>query len=765
MTEKTIKRTALLRRPAVWVLLAAELLVLGLALAAALRPAADYTFTADQWESIAQTSEIGYDEDGRIGVTEMTDGEDILQTPAMSLPKGHYNVTVDYRYVPGRIESGREHHACVYFKANEPFVVTGEKETLNIDKNLDTVELNVRSASDTVQLVACNDGGIFTLGAVRVQQNRIYAWACVLGWLLCFGALDALGLLLAKTAGDAPAQKEKLACWVSLAAIVLLAAAPMLTNGGGLWGDDCVFHLSRIEGIAQALREGQFPVRVYSIAKNGYGYGSPLFYGEILLYFPAVLRLLGGSVQGAYHAYALLVLVLTAAVSFYALRQIFKSRKIALLGTALYMLAPYHLHNIYYRMAVGEYSAQAFLLLVPAALCLLYGEDAPDKNGARKAWAELVLAFGMLLQTHMLSLELTTLACAVFCLCRWRRTFTKRVLGTWAAAAGTVVLLNAWFLLPFVSQMLGGGYKVMQAPSQADAYDIQRGGLQLADFLAVGNKSLGLGLEFLVCAAAFLWCLYTAGDKLAPQLKRVGIWSLWIGAAACFASTSLFPWGQLKKLPVLGNLLLKTQFAWRFLALATPALLLAGGCALVCLRREKLGAVLAGALAVLSLTGTLQFYRSYLPGMNTDYVGSGGQVEYAYTFTNVGWLCDGMYLPDTLIEGMDGFENLEAVTTVEVQDLTQQNGVTALTCTETTGQDQHAELPLVYYPGYTVAEGPGQVFKTVNGLVGVTVPANYSGTIRVAYREPKRWLAADLISLATAIALAVLAVRRKKRGK
>ena len=90
------KLRLLLRKPAVIALLIAELLVIGFALAAALRPAAAYTFTADQWENIAQESEIGYDEDGRIGVTEMTDGEDILQTPPMTLPKGHW-ITAMYQ--------------------------------------------------------------------------------------------------------------------------------------------------------------------------------------------------------------------------------------------------------------------------------------------------------------------------------------------------------------------------------------------------------------------------------------------------------------------------------------------------------------------------------------------------------------------------------------------------------------------------------------------------------------------------------------------
>lgn len=104
------------------------------------------------------------------------------------------------------------------------------------------------------------------------------------------------------------------------------------------------------------------------------------------------------------------------------------------------------------------------------------------------------------------------------------------------------------------------------------------------------------------------------------------------------------------------------------------------------------------------------------------------------------------------------------VTTVEVTSIEQADGITTLTCAETTGQDQHAELPLLYYPGYTVIEGPGTAFKTANGLVGVTVPANYTGTIRVTYREPKRWLLADVVSLVTLAALAVLLLLRRRKA-
>lgn len=145
------KLRLLLRKPAVIALLIAELLVIGFALAAALRPAAVYTFTADQWENIAQESEIGYDEDGRIGVTEMTDGEDILQTPAMTLPKGHYKVTLDYRYVPSVWEGG-ERRSCVYFASYDAGTVTGEKPCVNVKKQQDTLTLNVSDYTGTIRV-------------------------------------------------------------------------------------------------------------------------------------------------------------------------------------------------------------------------------------------------------------------------------------------------------------------------------------------------------------------------------------------------------------------------------------------------------------------------------------------------------------------------------------------------------------------------------------------------------------------------------------
>ena len=262
----------------------------------------------------------------------------------------------------------------MYFASYDAGTVTGEKPCVNVKKQQDTLTLNVSDYSETVRLVAHNDGGIFTLGPVHIEQDMLYAGACVAGWLLLFVLLDAFLLLTVPGSPVRLADAELCACLWVLCAVAVLTCAPAMTNSGALQGADWSFHLSRIEGIAQGLREGQFPVRVYSIAKDGYGYAPSLFYGELLLYFPAVLRLLGMSVQGAYHTYLLALQLLTAGIAFFSLRQIFRHNKTALVGSVLYMLSTYHLYKIYWLSAVGEYTAMAFLPLIPAALYELYGE-------------------------------------------------------------------------------------------------------------------------------------------------------------------------------------------------------------------------------------------------------------------------------------------------------------------------------------------------------------------------------------------------------
>ena len=751
---------------AAMVLLAVELAIIGFTLAQAVQPAANYEIMPDQWEVIAKNATIDYDEEGRIGAVEPAEEESILRTSQLRLSAGHYKIEADYNFVPTQNKDEQESHAGVYFMADDAMVVTGERELFAVGRTHDTVVLNVRYTNKTIRLVAYDGGGVFTLGKVTIQQDRVYAWVRVLGWLLAAFFLDLLLLLFLPTSPLAIRNADLRGCLFLLGGAVLLASMPVLMQGVGIFGDDIHFHLSRIDAIAQGLKAGQFPVRIYSQAKNGYGYAPSLFYGELCLYFPAVLRTLGVSVQLSYHLYVLAVQILTAGIAFYSFRQMFSHNKTALLGSVLYLLNPYRLQNLYWRAAVGEYTAMAFLPLIPAALCLLYGKKEPTKKQAGVACTEMVIAFGMLLQTHMISLEIMVLATAVFCLFYLRRTFSRCVLFVWLKSVAIVLLLNLWFLLPFLEIMGSGIYGGMYGGTTMNAGRmIQRSGYAIPKVLTWNTHGRNIGIELIIGCMVFLWAWIGHDEEIPHREQKIGLWSTGIGLAACWASTNTFPWGLVGALPgKISGILLAIQFPWRYLTLAAILLTLATLCAVSLLRPKKLARPLAVLLLSASLLGVGFFYREYLPSESGEYVGDSGELIYVdHLVTNVAWYYDKLYLPIGAKETRDGFVIEKKVTTAEVEQIDKTENGVILQYTAGMGEDGIIELPLLYYPVYGIKEGAGTLFKTENGMLGIQVPAGSSGTIRVAVQEPLRWRLAELVSAVTVLVWS--GSMKKKRRK
>ena len=79
------------------------------------------------------------------------------------------------------------------------------------------------------------------------------------------------------------------------------------------------------------------------------------------------------------------------------------------------------------------------------------------------------------------------------------------------------------------------------------------------------------------------------------------------------------------------------------------------------------------------------------------------------------------------------------------------------------GEDGIIELPLLYYPVYSIKEGTGTLFKTENGMLGIQVPAGSSGTIRVAVQEPLRWRLVELVSVVTILVWTESSQKKKRK--
>ncbi|MBI3359919.1 MAG: hypothetical protein HY023_02285 [Chloroflexi bacterium] len=181
----------------------------------------------------------------------------------------------------------------------------------------------------------------------------------------------------------------------------LLAASPLLLNTGFLntrGGGDSPFLLFRLHQLLAALRQGVFPVRWMPDAALGLGYPFFNYYAALPFYFAAALKAFGFSY--------VLSLKLTqfagfavAAWGMYAwMHEAGYARPAAVLATAAYTFAPFHLVNVYVRGdSLSELWAFAWYPLILLTVLRL------ARHPSLRRALPFGLAYAGLLLTHNIS--------------------------------------------------------------------------------------------------------------------------------------------------------------------------------------------------------------------------------------------------------------------------------------------------------------------------------------------------------------------------
>lgn len=614
----------------------------------------------------------------------------------------------------------------------------------------------------------CGENQVMYITGVQLVPTHSFAYVHFLSAAVFFFLLDWV-LLVALRRLPFPLRSVKARySAAAIAAIVAFACLPLGLNYLPS-AHDLSIHLARIEGLKAGLLAGQFPVRMNPALLDDRGYPFSLMYGDLLLYPAALLRIVGFSLQTVYKLYVAALTLATALVTRYVLRKMLGSERLALLGTALYVLSYYRLTNIYVRAALGEYSAMLFLPLVVYGLWRIYTQK---ENGAAWCWLPFAIGFTGILQTHLLTAEMAGLFAALFCLLQWRRTLTKPVFTALCKAAGVAVLWNLWFLVPLVQYMAMGVCQVGNANDASILYDKSAFLGQILMMFGQGRghaESLGAGMldEMPITVGTvlalggglyLLAVLDPAVRRTRPGLVRAGGWACGFAVLAMWMSTNLFPWYDLFRTDsAVAHLFAKLQFPWRFLALATVLLVVCTVCGLALFRRARPALARQAAAALLALTiipagyllytscidGGVVYYQS-LGAINNvpDQVGGGEYLPASMTDTGLTILPP--QLPETVT--LESYEK---------------DGLSVRFTAVNSGEEAALTLPLLAYPGYRIT-GDGAVLGEEAGYLTVTLPAGWQGEVTVRWAGFWYWRIADLISLLSIAATAVLLYRKRR---
>lgn len=139
------------------------------------------------------------------------------------------------------------------------------------------------------------------------------------------------------------------------------AVQPFFHDGFFSMHDDT--QVARVFEMAQALVNGQFPVRW--VADLGYGYGYPLFnfYSPLPYYFGGLLVVFGLDALIATKMMFIIGILMAGIFMYFLTREIWGELG-AIISAIFYTYVPYHAVQIYVRGSVGEFWALIFIPLM-----------------------------------------------------------------------------------------------------------------------------------------------------------------------------------------------------------------------------------------------------------------------------------------------------------------------------------------------------------------------------------------------------------------
>lgn len=737
------------KRNQFFLLIAAEALLAVYFIVKLLSVSGSQIIAPDTLNGIMKETEDGYIMPSSFDLTD-TDEEGVLQAVYKNLPANTYLAVVRYSADEKQllsISSSTEE----YVKANDELLNEQEDEVgfiITVTHPLEELGLNARYSGS----------GEFTIREISLS-------VCAAGYLkklllvLVLFSLAELGLWYYYR------NQKGFKTLLILIGIAVVAFIPYLSTGYVL-GHDFDFHYLRIEGLADAMAGGQFPVYMQRLWMHGYGSPVSIYYGDLLLYFPAALRMLGFTHNFAYKAFVFLITFGTSAFSYWSFKRIFKDRNVSLLMTLVYTCAPYRLLDIYVRNAMGEYCSIMFFPLLAAGIYGILTWRPDDKKTAlRENGIITAFAASGILYCHLLSAEMTAVICVIVLIFTIRLWWNKEKIIEIILTCINTLILCLGFLIPFAHSMRANDIMIKHKVGTETAA-IQSAGAQIGEILTPFKDIYGLGdsasqtadrMYMSIGMVLLLTLAFALIMGMKKKLSKRAWFYLIMTLIALFLSTNLFPYDTLSFTSI-GNLLAQIQFPWRYLIYATFFAVLVLGELLIFGKSagKKAFTVLCYVVGAAVLVETAFMSASY----------STMPRNAIYNLNEVGTDRDSAeYLRINTNNAL--FDYQPSADDAEISEVKNNKTIYSLYC-KTGDKESAVTVPVLRYKGYVVRDEYGNEIETADGAnnqITFILPAGFEGIVNVTFEPVWFWTAAKWISLIWAVFLVILCMRRNRRSK
>ena len=500
--------------------------------------------------------------------------------------------------------------------------------------------------------------------------------------------------------------------------ISLFFIFPYLTNNLNL-EHDTLFHLSRIEGYATAIKNFDFLPNIYPLKNDGFGYGSPMFYSDIFLLFPAILYNLNISIAICYKITILVASFLSAYFMAVLISKLTTNKYSPYLGAILYLFSNYRICNTYVRGAMGEIMAFIF---VPIVLMGIYEVLLKDKN----KYYLLIIGFSGLVLSHNITFLLMCFCFLFFIIYYYKNIIKdKKIIINIIKATFVTFLLTAFFTFPMLEQINSQNFFLHHYGSSSDlaasAFLPWQFTINQTIFGFASNTldktqimTMNTGLLILFLPIFYLFDINKKTNKFVKPCFIFGYFFL-------FMCSSIVPWQYLSIFRII-------QFPFRLMVLSTSLLSIVASIAIFEVIEKKHKFIF---IILITLSSLNTFYmlnpvlnRSLVINNDTQYsqLLDGSIVDPYYSSSYVRVEVAGAdYLPSSFLDYKNASNIITDTNNVEINKVFNKD-YNSLHFSAPTYTD--IIIPITYYKGYNV--------YAINDNQKITIEANeYLGRIMI----------------------------------
>ena len=278
---------------------------------------------------------------------------------------------------------------------------------------------------------------------------------------------------------------------------------------------DYPFHMARIVGLAQSISHGDWLPNLNYLFTHGSGYAVPMFYGNAILFLPALVYLMTKVGTLAFSSYAFIIILSTSWTSYFSLFQITEDRnKSILFGMTMATVFPY--------FGFGMTAAAPFIpILIYCIYKVLYME--------RLNPILLGVTVSLLVQTHVISTLVLGISSGIIVLFNIHRLRWKKLL-SFILSILIALALSIGYILQYIEQNRSQTFFV--------SWGLRDYPFPSPTILAAGSLSHIIETYFFPLALVFMVIGFLLMYYLKPMSRALLVTSLIL----LIASSNILPW-------------------------------------------------------------------------------------------------------------------------------------------------------------------------------------------------------------------------------